>query len=222
VSEVVEVSELVKAHFNHDRVKFNAITLREPTKVEYTAYRDHNGPLPDRLAFAILLLGGSCHVTEVIVNLTTKKIVSTQTLTDVMPILTLEDLDVCERVARADPKVLETCEALGINDINEVFFDGWAIGIDERFGFDRRLQMGLAYWRSSEADNQYAHPLDFTVVIDTEKEEVLRIDVKKVNGERVPIPKVNHNFWPQFIQDSYNNDRLKPLDITQPKVSPSP
>ena len=207
----------MQAKFKDVRIKFNAITLREPAKAEYHAFRDHNGPRPDRRAFVIVLFGGECHVTEILVSLSQKRVLSNKTLHDVMPILTLEDLDVCERVARSDPKVVEVCKEIGIDDINEVYFDGWAIGADERFGFDRRLQQGLAYWRANADDNQYAHPLDFAVVIDTEKEEVLRIDIRKVNGQRVPVPKKPHNFLPQFIQDGYITDRLKPIDVTQPK-----
>jgi primary-amine oxidase len=217
VIEVLEVAALVRANFSEARVKFNAITLLEPPKSQYTAFRDHHGPRPERRAFVTVLLSGSCHVTEVLVSLSQKRIISSKTLHDVMPILTLEDLDVCERVARADPRVIDTCKEIGIDDINEVYFDGWAIGADERFGFDRRLQQGLAYWRASGVDNQYAHPLDFVVVVDTEREEVLRVDVRRVDGKRVPVPKKSHNFLPQFIQDDYLTDRLKPLDITQPR-----
>jgi primary-amine oxidase len=101
--------------------------------------------------------------------------------------------------------------------MNTVYFDGWAIGADERFGFDRRLQQGLAYWRASPDDNQYAHPLDFTVVVDTEKAEVLRIDIRKVDDQRVPIPRQQHNYLPTFIEQGYVYDRLKPIDITQPQ-----
>ena len=216
VLEILEAADLVRANFKQARVKFNAITLKEPPKAEYAAFRDHNGPRPERRAFVIVLLAGSCHVTELLVGLSQKKIISCETLHDVMPILTLEDLDVCERVARTDPRVIDACKELGIDDINEVYFDGWAIGVDERFGFDRRLQQGLAYWRASGVDNQYAHPLDFVVVVDTEREEVLRVDSRRVNGKRVPVPKKSHNFLPQFIQDGYITDRLKPLDITQP------
>ena len=216
VQEVCAAAELIRTNFDNVRMKFNTITLREPSKAAYVAFRDHDGPRPDREAFAILLLEGSCHVTEVLVNLTRECIISRKTLENVMPILTLEDLDLCERVARADPRVLEACKDIGIHDVNEVYFDGWAIGIDERFGFDRRLQQGLAYWRGAELDNQYAHPLDFVVVIDTEKEEVLCVDIKGYHGERVPPPKTNHNFLPQFIGGDYLTDRLKPLEITQP------
>jgi primary-amine oxidase len=165
----------------------------------------------------IVLLNGSCQVNEILVSLSQKSIMATRTIDDVMPILTLEDLDICERVARADPGVIQACKDIGIDNMDEVYFDGWAVGADERYGFDRRLQQGLAYWRSSGLDNQYAHPLDFCMVIDTEREEVLRIDIRRVDGKRVPVPRKSHNFLPEFIKDGYITDRLKPIDVTQPK-----
>lgn len=74
-----------------------------------------------------------------------------------------------------------------------------------------------AYYRNSEFDDQYAHPLDFSIVADTEREEILSVDIRYVNGERTAIPPTEHNYLPQFIGDRYNHDRLKPIDIVQPQ-----
>jgi len=199
------------------QIKFNCITLREPKKQEYKAWQDGTGPKPPRRAFAIVLELLTSKVSEVIVNLNTSQVEDTKIINEVMPTLTLEDLDVCERVCREDAGVIEACREIGINDMSKVFIDAWAIGVDSRWGFETRLQQGLAYYRKSEFDNQYAHPLDFTVVVDTEREKVLSVDIRRVNGERVPMPFDDHNYLPEFIGDSYNHDLLKPIEITQPK-----
>ncbi|GAO20089.1 hypothetical protein UVI_02063970 [Ustilaginoidea virens] len=122
-----------------------------------------------------------------------------------------------ERVARTDPRVIKVCAEIGITDMSKVYLDAWAIGVDDRWGFERRLQQGLPYYRASGLDNQYAHPLDFTVVVDTETEEVLSVDVRLVNGERTKIPTEQHNYLPQFISEGYEPHKLKPIDITQPE-----
>ncbi|KAL3419444.1 primary-amine oxidase [Phlyctema vagabunda] len=217
IFEIPRVTSLVRSDAAPKSLKFNSITLREPLKKEYAAFRDGNGPRPDRKAFAIVFETGTCNVSEVIVNLTSNKVESWKHVKDVMPTLTLEDLDITERIARADPGVLEACKELGITDMGKIFIDAWAIGYDDRWGFDTRLQQGLAYYRTSELDNQYAHPLDFSVTVDTEKEEVLSVDIRRVNGERTAIPIDEHNYLPQFISDQYNHQRLKPVEITQPK-----
>lgn len=172
---------------------------------------------PDRRAFAIIIERETQKIAEVIVNLTKSKVEEWKEVHNVMPTLTLEDLDVMERIARKDARVTRACKEIGITDMSKVFLDAWAIGIDERWGFEHRLQQGLAYYRNSDFDNQYAHPLDFSVVADTETEEVLSVDVRYVNGQRTAAPLQEHNYLPEFIGDKYNHDRLKPIDITQPQ-----
>ena len=217
VHEVPLAASILKKYAQPKQLKFNCITLREPPKAEYRAFRNGTVPRPDRKAFAIVLEKGTPKVAEAIVNLSRGKIESWQEMENVMPTLTLEDLDIAERVARRDPRVIEVCREIGITDMSSVYFDAWAIGIDERWGFDRRLQQALAYYRNSEHDNQYAHPLDFVVVVDTETEEILSVDVRRVKGQRTNPPLDAHNYLPEFIGDGYMPGLLKPIDITQPQ-----
>ncbi|UNI24869.1 Primary-amine oxidase [Purpureocillium takamizusanense] len=219
--EITTTARLIREHASPQQVKFNCITLREPKKNEYAAFRSRVGPRPERRAFAIVLEQGatsSSSVAEVIVNLTHGRVEDWRAVRNVAPTLTLEDLDVMERIARTDARVVEACAEIGITDMSTVFFDAWAIGVDARWGFERRLQQGLPYWRASPSDNQYAHPLDFTVVADTETEEVLAVDVRRVHGERTAVPPTSHNYLPEFIGEAmYQPRRLKPIDITQPE-----
>ncbi|CAL5871530.1 uncharacterized protein PFLUO_LOCUS5783 [Penicillium psychrofluorescens] len=215
--EIPAAADLIRHYAAPRQIKFNCITLHEPAKVEYAAFRNGSGPRPERRAFSIALERGTPKVSEVVVNLTTRRVESWKDVRDALPTLTLDDLDIVERLARTHPKVIEVCQEIGIMDMSKVYFDAWAIGIDERWGFERRLQQALPYYRSSTYDNQYAHPLDFTIVADTETEEILSIDVRRVNGERTSVPWQEHNYLPEFISDFYRHDRLKPVDITQPR-----
>lgn len=215
--EIKATSALVRATSASGIVKFNSITLLEANKYEYQKWRDSNGNCPIRRSLAVVIARQTQQVSEVTVNLATKQVESFRTLKDVMPILTLEDLDVIERIARVHPAVVEACHGLGITDMSKVFFDGWAIGHDERWGFEHRLQQALPYYRETASDNQYAHPLDFTVIADTETEEVLSVDIQTVNGERTPFPKQQHNYLPEHIGNGYKFDVLKPIEIIQPQ-----
>ncbi|PLB39279.1 peroxisomal copper amine oxidase [Aspergillus candidus] len=217
IKEIPAAAQLMREYASPKTLKFNCITLLEPKKNEYHAFRQGLAPRPDRCAFAIVIERETQQVSEVVANLTTEKVEQWKNVKDVAPTLTLEDLDVMERVARDDPRVVRACKEIGITDMSKIFLDAWAIGVDERWGFERRLQQGLAYYRASEFDNQYAHPLDFSVVVDTETEEVLAVDVRYVNGERTAPALAEHNYLPQFIGDQYKHDRLKPIDITQPQ-----
>ncbi|RHZ45552.1 peroxisomal copper amine oxidase [Aspergillus thermomutatus] len=217
IDEITTAASLLRQHAHPTTLKFNCITLHEPPKGELVAFLAGTGPRPARRVFSIVFKKGTPEVSEAIVNLTTKKVESWKNVKNVMPTLTLDDLNIIERVASKDPRIIEACRDIGITDMSRVYFDAWAIGIDERWGFERRLQQALPYYRSSKDDNQYAHPLDFTVVADTETEEILSVDVRCVNGERTPVPLDEHNYLPQFIKDQYRPERLKPIDITQPE-----
>ncbi|PHH86771.1 hypothetical protein CDD83_9773 [Cordyceps sp. RAO-2017] len=217
--EISSVARLIRQHASPKSVKFNCITLREPRKHEYAAFRSRAGPRPDRRAFVVVVEPetAATGVCEAIVNLTRSEVEQWRVLHDVAPTLTLEDMDVTERVARRDPRVVEACREIGITDMSTVFFDAWAIGVDARWGFERRLQQGLAYWRASSNDNQYAHPLDFSVVADTETGEVLAVDVRRVGGQRTAVPRAQHNYLPEFVAGGYRPGRLRPVDVTQPE-----
>ncbi|GKT50428.1 peroxisomal primary amine oxidase [Colletotrichum spaethianum] len=217
IDELRVAAKLIHTYAGSKTLKFNCLTLREPKKSDYAAFRASCGPRPDRRAFSIVLENGTSQVAEVIVNLTSLKIETWNHVAEVAPTLTLEDLDVTERIARSNPQIIEVCREIGITDMSKVFFDAWAIGFDHRWGFERRLQQGLPYYRNSAMDNQYAHPLDFSVVVDTETEEVLAVDVRHVNGERTQVSLEEHNYLPEFIKSSYDNAQLKPIDITQPE-----
>ncbi|KAE8312506.1 copper amine oxidase [Aspergillus transmontanensis] len=217
IAEIPVAAALFREYASPKQLKFNCITLREPKKQEYAAFKQGNGPRPDRRAFAIVIDRQSGRIAEAVANLTKSKVEEWKDVNDAMPTLTLEDLDILEGLARKDPRVIQASKDIGITDMSKVYIDAWAIGIDERWGFERRLQQGLAYYRHSEFDNQYAHPLDFSIVADTEREEILSVDVRYVNGERTAMPLTEHNYLPQFIGDKYNHDRLKPIDITQPQ-----
>ncbi|KAK2598263.1 hypothetical protein N8I77_011687 [Diaporthe amygdali] len=217
IEEIQRAAKLIKEYASAKTLKFNCLTLREPKKNEYAAFKSGCGPRPDRRAFAVVIEQGSSQVSEVVVNLRSSQVEIWKDVADVGPTLTLEDLDVCESVARKDLRVIEACREIGIHDMSKVFIDAWAIGFDHRWGTDRRLQQGIVYYRNSPGDNQYAHPLDFSVVVDTEKAEVLSVDIRLVNGERTRVPLEEHNYMPAFVGNDYQHGRLKPIDITQPQ-----
>ncbi|KAJ0333889.1 hypothetical protein COL154_010668 [Colletotrichum chrysophilum] len=217
VDEIRVAAKLIRTYAKFNTLKFNCLTLREPEKGCYAAFRAGKGPRPPRRAFAIVLKKGTSQCAEVIANLTALEVESWKAVAEVAPTLTLEDLDVTEKIARKDSRIVQLCREVGITDMSKVYFDAWAIGFDHRWGFERRLQQGLPYYRNSQLDNQYAHPLDFSVVVDTETEEILAIDVRHVNGERTKVPLEEHNYLPEFVQNTYDGSKLKPLDIIQPQ-----
>ena len=93
---------------------------------------------------------------------------------------------------------------------------GWTIGYDERFGSKIRLQQGLMYYRPDVDDCQYAYPLDFVPVFNTETHEVIHIDVPPVRRPLSKAPPSNYHTKAIEAQGGYRKD-LKPIHITQPE-----
>lgn len=198
---------------------YNAVTLLEPKKAELLPWlsdSDHN-QRPARIA-DVVAISPDGKLMEGHIDLTEQKILSWEHTPNVQPLITMEDLQVVEHVCRKDPGVIEQCGILGIppEDMHKVYCDPWTIGYDERFGNTVRLQQALMYYRPHIDDSQYTYPLDFCPIYDSNKREIIHIDVPKV---RRPLNKAPpNNYTVKSIQEStgYRTD-LKPINITQPE-----
>jgi primary-amine oxidase len=168
--EVIQTATLVRQDKADTDFIFNTITLREPAKEVMLAYLgwDKETPKPEsieRESFVIIIERPSGHVYEAIVSLTDNKIKTWLHMKDVQPILTLDDMAEVEALVGKDPRVAAECAELGITDMSKVYCDPWAIGKHLSIGGEKRIMQALMYYRLSEEDNQYAHPLDFVPII---------------------------------------------------------
>jgi len=93
----------------------------------------------------------------------------------VEPGITMEELCEAEETVRNDPRVQKLCADIGVKP-EEIAADGWSVGYEDRFP-GRRLQQCFMYQRKSQHDNLYARPLDFNVVVDSNTNEVVHIDM---------------------------------------------
>ncbi|WBW72920.1 copper amine oxidase Cao1 [Schizosaccharomyces osmophilus] len=212
--------ELVRKSFPEHKYSFNVITLSEPPKYEYLAWKQYPNaqPRPDRIALVVVLEADVSGLVEGKVNLTKRSILDWQHMTGVCPIITADTMEQTESVVRNDPKIQEQCILSGVpaDEIDHVYCDPWTIGYDERFGSSRRLQQALMYYRSNEDDSQYSHPLDFCPVIDPDAKKVIAIDIPSV---RRPLSKHKHsNFNQKDAEEEYGKMReVKPIAIAQPQ-----
>lgn len=216
--EISAVASLIKDKYKGKEVAFNTITLKEPTKKSYYDWKEKNGPLPPRLAFFVILESGVPGVQEGIADIGNLYITNLKHTQGVQPILTIEDLQITEKIVRKSPKVIEQCVLSGIpaSDMDKIYCDSWSIGYDERWGSARRLQQAMMYYRNTEDDSQYSHALDFIPIVDIETQEVIYIDIPEV---RRPLSKQPHtNFYPSDAvkKHGYRTD-TKPINVTQPE-----
>src|ERR1700761_7261730 len=108
----------------------------------------------------------------------------------------MEELIAVESICRTDPKVIEQCEISGIprEDMHKIYCDPWTIGFDERYGSSNRLQQALMYYRPNVDDCQYQYPLDFCPIFDSNKGEIVSIDIPKIRRPlRKPANSINYH-----------------------------
>ncbi len=130
----------------------------------------------------------------------------------------MEELKVVEHICRADPKVIEQCAISGIpkEDMHKVYCDPGTIGYDERHGNLVRLQQALMYYRPEIDNNQYQYPLDFCPIYDSEKQQIIDIDIPKVRRPLSRAPPLDYHPSAVEQRGGYRPD-LKPINITQPE-----
>ncbi|KAF3185807.1 hypothetical protein TWF788_003855 [Orbilia oligospora] len=190
------------------------MSLLAQIKQKVGAEADTSKPARRAEVVAIAKDGG---VWDGIVDIDAGKIIKWEKLDGVQPLITMEDLIETDKFVRHDPKVIEQCGILGIppSDMHKVYADPWTIGYDERFGNKQRLQQALMYYRPNPDDCQYAFPLDFCPIVNTETKEVIHIDIPDV---RRPLNKIPSNYNPKDIEaDGGFRKDIKPLHVVQPQ-----
>ena len=113
---------------------------------------------------------------------------------------------------------MEQCVISGVakEDMHKIYCDPWALGYDERFGSNRRLQQALIYDRPEVDNCQYQYPLDFCAIWDPIKQAVIALDIPKTRRPLVKSPPLDYHHIAIQRQGGYRTD-LKPLQITQPQ-----
>lgn len=106
--------------------RFNAVSLWEPRKAEMMAWLQdpQNNPRPHRVA-DVVAIGPGGKVYDGVVDLTDENIVQWVHTEGVQPLITMEDLQAVEHLARKDPDVIKQCEIIGIprEDMHKVYCD---------------------------------------------------------------------------------------------------
>eukprot|EP00127_Corallochytrium_limacisporum_P002978 Clim_evm25s144 gene=Clim_evmTU25s144 len=222
--EMTAVVGIVTVHcekeFGAMKFVFNGIMLREPETREVDLFASAPEKTYDRRADVVLIQyeDGTGQAVECIVNLTKSRIDSWKALKGVQPTITPEDCDLLEQIVRDDVRVQEHLkEHNGITDTSMLICDPWSYGFcGDGLTADRRIVQAFLYYRfDDERDNQYAHPIDATPVVDLVKKEVIKIDTQP-KPYRVRAEKANyHRDLTKFRAESGKIPLLKPLEIVQ-------
>jgi len=213
--EVARTVQLIKASgLYHDGVKFETVELRDPDKAFVRAWQPGQ-PFP-RCAFVAIYDTAGIGVTECTVDLTAGEITSQREIARARAAVMVDEIIACaENVAR-HPDFIAAMARRGITDLTHVQVDPFSAG---NFGDaeeqDARIVHCWVYWRASEHDNGYAHPVEgLNVLYDLNREEVLQV----LDRTMAEVPMAERNYAVRFpeVAAGLRSD-LKAIDIAQPE-----
>jgi primary-amine oxidase len=211
-SEIARVTEILRDSGRIGaQARIVSICLNEPPKEE--VYRYGSGAFIDRQAFVIVLDKADGTAIEMIVSLSDRCIRSAERIEGLQPPLMAEEFALGEAAIKADPAFQEALRRHGIEQIEHVMIDTEPVGgfTPERYQ-GRRLAWGAVWYRDSEDDNGYAHPVGSVIpIIDLNTYEVLEIE----EYEPVPVPMASGDLRPAAWAPLRND--LRPLQISQPE-----
>lgn len=224
--EITLAAEACKSHASAlgilESLRFNTITLKEPTKAELLKFEmDQNQmSVPLRAAFCILENPPKLGAIEVVVSLDRKKgqsceVISWESIPDVQPLATPDDCFEAENIVKSDKEVIDLLkEKYNINDLSKVVCDPWSVH-NPPFPNRRMIQAFMYVHGESVEDNAYARPIDFVPIIDLYEKKVIHID-KPYGDNPPPVPSLDINYHKDLCEIPPRKG-LKPLDIIQPE-----
>ena len=209
--EITAAAACVRAQAGLDPNSFfETITLDEPSRAERAAFRT-DGAIPPRRAYVCCYERSSNRTLRGKVDLDQGRLLSWAHVPGVQARIPPDEFSASDKIAKADPRVIDALAKRGITDLDTVLIETWAPG---NFGIEEEAGKRIAYchcWVINEAgDNRYGRPIaNLHPVMDLAAGTVLRVDDFGV----VPLPPDTAAIRPtEGLRDD-----VKPLDITQPE-----
>jgi primary-amine oxidase len=192
------------------KLRFISVNLREPVKDEVLVFTP--GQPYERQASLILINSPEGVTYEIVVSITSQRIVSCQRVTGVHPAIVPDECADCEQVVKSDPRFRDALRKRGVTDFDLVMVDTWSVGNYAAKPEFRRLARALSWIRAHPTDNGYAHPIDgLFAIVDLNKLEVIEIEDNGITP--IPVQPANYRHGMTDVQ----RESPKPLTIVQPQ-----
>lgn len=168
------------------RALFETITLREPAKKAVRGFTP--GTQFEREAFVVVLDRNAGATFEAVVSLSQNRVTSWTHVPGVQPRILAEEMEEVTRLVKADPRYLEGLRSRGIDDLDKVWLDAFAVG---NFGAEEERTLRLirphSFYVERPQDNPHVRPIEGLVpVVDMNAMKVLRVEdngVKPLPGD---------------------------------------
>lgn len=231
--EITTTRAAVQGQHEGKEVLFRSMGIKEPPRSQCVAYLLGHGAAPPRRSYVSYQFKGEPGVREDLIDLASGDLVTTRHLGEATyPPATNMDMHRLEAIVLADERVQAELARLQLPAGAVVQPEPWPYGTDSFAPEKRQYQVWMflksldPVARHHPSSNHFAHPLDFSVVVDDLTMKVLRI-------ERLPMTPgevwVNDDLaatrtWQPNPDAEYASDLqpqlradLKPLHISQPE-----
>ncbi|BGP32212.1 hypothetical protein JCM10296v2_003992 [Rhodotorula toruloides] len=231
--ELRVAARVVKEYNSTKKCLFRRILLIEPPKKEVVPYLEAElagKPLPKppiRRAQALFYFAGETEFMEATVDMTNARLLGQRHLEGEHGPGDDEEVLKIAEISLESPMVKKELERLQLPEGSEVIAEPWPYGGDETETPTRLSQVWffLNYKENKDhpSANFYAHPLDFSCVVEISKMEVIRIDrlptdtnMTSESTDARYVPNKDCEYAPDLIEGGVRKD-LKPLHIVQPE-----
>lgn len=231
--EIKIASETIQAKHAGKAILFRSIGIKEPPRAQCVAFLRGTGPAPPRRSYVSYQIKGEATVFEDIVELASGRAVKSRDLgATTFPPATNMDMHRLEAVVMSDERVQAEIARLQLPEGAVVQPEPWPYGTESATPEKRQYQVWM-FLKSLDlqacdhpSSNHFAHPLDFSVVVDDLTMKVLRIerlpmtpDEIRVDDERAAQRTWQPNPDAEYAADLQPTlrDDLKPIHITQPE-----
>ena len=208
--EIQTVVQIIQASGQFDKeVRYPVVKRMEPPKQLWLS-----GKASDfRHAYVAIFDFKKSMMTEIDVDLNSKKIVATKDLPGIKPPVLIEEYERARAIVRADIRWQQAMRDRGIQNLDDVLIDMWAPGLlsREEMTPGQRLLRGVSY-KKGKAKNFYSRPIEGVII-------TVDLSAQKVVGfwdlQKYPIAGQHKE-----LNESSNSpiDRsIKALKVSQPQ-----
>ncbi|KAF1843687.1 putative copper amine oxidase [Cucurbitaria berberidis CBS 394.84] len=233
--EVFATAEIIRKVHSEKTVIFRIVAIKEPNRAEAVKYLEAERkklPLPTvpRRTYVTYQFQGQVDAWEDIVDLDTGSVVESKKLPPgVHPAASQDDMRDVQELVMTDELVLKEIERLKLPAGSKVVPEAWPYGKESRDVDVKQYQIWFFLGSLDEknlahpSSNHFAHPLDFSAVVDDLTRKVIRIDRLPMGVGLNSYSTNDEPYQPQTdaeyateLQPSIRKD-LKPIHISQPE-----
>jgi primary-amine oxidase len=161
--EITKAIEILKASPDFPRDgRFSSVALKEPSKDEVLAFKP--GSPIRRQVFAVVLDRKGNRTFEAEVDLSAGRTASFTEIKNAQPFILEGEYEDLSRIVKTDPAWQEAIRKRGIDDVEKVQVDGWAVGQVDGSHQGARLMRAVSYLKDGQV-NFYGRPIEGVIAL---------------------------------------------------------